>query len=149
MGRAPRRPAPEENIESNGEIHQPDEPHALKETAIGRLENHRCIDGNAGTNQAVIDPPVDANVKPSADQGGHARRGRVAGGNQQIASLDTGPLPRTILEHALCFQSSRGFHPPHTIRGFLVGAFLGKIQGCQNCGSKGKQSKSKDRYSNL
>src|SRR5271170_8059397 len=57
-------PPPEEDIEANRKVDQRDEPQTLVLAAVGGLKQNRCVDGNARTDQEVVDVPPGAHGKP-------------------------------------------------------------------------------------
>ncbi len=106
MSRPRSRPPPEEDIESDGKVNQCDEPQALVLAAVRGLKQHGCVDGNARTNQEIVDVPPSAYGKPLMGQERYARRGHLIGRNQQIPSLDPGPLAGAIFQHPLGLEAA-------------------------------------------
>ena len=106
VSRPGSRPAPEEDIEADGKVNQRNEPQTLVLAAVGGLQQNRCVDGNARTDQQVVDVPPGAHSKPLMGQERYARRGHVIGRNQQIPGLDPGPLAGAIFQHPLGLETA-------------------------------------------
>ena len=74
MRRPGSRPAPEEDVETDGKVNQRNEPQALVLTAVGGLEQNGCVDGNARTEETVVDVPPGPYGKPLMGQERYPRR---------------------------------------------------------------------------
>ena len=103
MRSAGRTPAPEENIEADDEIDQPDDAQAILQVVVGGHRNHlhRRVDGNAVASDAVANLDVGAGGVERSLQIGDCGDGNVVYRCQQVVDLDEGLLAGHGGQHAV------------------------------------------------
>ena len=149
MSRTRSGPPPEQDVESDGEIDQRNQPQTLVLAAIRRFNNHRCMDRNARPDEEVVHMAPGAGSKPLPGQVRDAGSTNTIGRNQQIPGLDPCSIRRPVDRDPLRLQTARRFLPNHQVCSLRIRAFFGKVQGGKNRGRQSKPGEKNHGHPNL
>ena len=123
MRGARRRPAPEQHVDADGQVDQPDETQGQLQAPVRRLGDHqdRRVQRNAVARDRVLGLAVDAGAVELPLQVGQMRNRSVVDRGEQIVRLEAGALAGAIPAGLFSASSPlrRRLAPPHPVIGLL------------------------------